>query len=202
MIRINLLPPEERAVKSRRNVPVSWFAWPAAAAGLLVAAGAMSTAMQFSRISSLSREISQAERETAALAPQIARIDALAREKADMDLRISLVKGLESSRYVRTQLLDEASRQVPDHVWLTGVRETSPGVVQLDGVTFSNLMVADFMQRLESSPLYDGVDLTVSERGVIEDREVTKFTLTARLSAELGVTGAPAPKNNVHKREQ
>ena len=118
-----------------------------------------------------------------------------------MDLRISLIKRLESSRYVRVQMMDEVSRTLPDHVWLSAVRETSPGRVQLEGTTFSNLMVADFMQRLEDSPLFEGVDLSISQKGTMEDRDVIRFTLTANCSADLGVTAAQPVKQPIQKRE-
>ncbi len=202
MIRINLLPPDERVARARKGPVVPWFAWPVAAAAAITLLAFATVGMQASRIRVLEKDISKAEAETASLAPQIERIGQLARERADMDLRMSLLKRLESSRYVRVQMLDELSRQLPDHVWLTALREAGPGRVQIDGVTFSNLMVADFMQRLESSPLYESVDLTVSERGTMEDRDVLKFTLTAHVSADLGVTGpVPEPKQGVRRRE-
>jgi len=201
MIRINLLPPEERTGAARKGPSVSWAVWPAAAAVLLVATMFVSVAVQSARIKSLSREVSKAEVETASYAPQIERIGQLAKERADMDLRISLIRRLESSRYVRVQMLDEISRTLPDHVWLTAVHETSPGKVQVEGVTFSNLMVADFMQRLDESPLFEGVDLTVSQRGTMEDRDVIRFTLTANCAADLGVTAAAPSKQPIQRRE-
>lgn len=202
MIRINLLPQEERTVRARRAPSVGWAVLPATAAAALVVLVALSTAMQTSKIHSLQKDISSAEKQTAALAPQIQRISDLAHERADMDLRISLIRRLESSRYVRVQMMDELSRQLPDHMWLTSARETSPGHVDLEGVTFSNLMVSDFMQRLENSPLYENVDLVVTEKGTIEDRDVIKFTMTAQVSGNLGVTGEPAaPKQTVRRRE-
>ncbi len=202
MIRINLLPAEERVGQARKMPAVSWMVGPVTAAAALVMVIFAATAVQTAQIRSLEKEVSKAERETASLAPQIDRIGQLAKERADMDLRISLIKRLESSRYVRVQMLDEVSRQLPDHVWLSGVKESTPGSVQITGVTFSNLMVADFMQRLENSPLYEKVDLSVSEKGTMEDRDVIKFTLTAQVSAELGVTApAPPPKSKVTKRE-
>jgi hypothetical protein len=44
--------------------------------------------------------------------------------------------------------------------------------VQIEGVTFSNLVVADLMSRLESSDLFEKVDLVVTEKGAIEGRDV------------------------------
>ena len=49
------------------------------------------------------------------------------------------------------KLVDELSRCVPEHLWLTSYEEQG-NKVQIEGVTFSNLLVADFMTRLEASP--------------------------------------------------
>ena len=97
MIRINLLPAEERVGTSRKMPAVSWMAWPAAAAAMLVLSIFGSAVVQSSGINSLEKEVGKAEHETAALAPQIQRIGDLAKERADMDLRISLIKRLEAS---------------------------------------------------------------------------------------------------------
>ena len=66
---------------------------------------------------------------------------------------------------------------------LTSYEETAnPNQVQIQGVTFSNLLVADFMSRLESSPLYGTVDLIVAEKGTIDQRNVVKFKITALMT--------------------
>ena len=54
--------------------------------------------------------------------------------------------------------------------------------MKIEGVTFSNLLVADLMSRLEASPLYGNVDLVVAERGQIDQRNVVKFTITAKMT--------------------
>jgi Tfp pilus assembly protein PilN len=71
---------------------------------------------------------------------------------------------------------------VPEHLWLTVYEETSTDQVKIEGVTFSNLLVADFMSRLEASPLYGTVDLVVAEKGTIDQRTVVKFTVTAKMT--------------------
>ena len=54
--------------------------------------------------------------------------------------------------------------------------------MQVEGVTFSNLLVADFMSRMEASPLYGNVDLVVAEKGTIDQRSVVKFKITASMT--------------------
>jgi hypothetical protein len=38
------------------------------------------------------------------------------------------------------------------------------------------------MSRLEASPLYEGVDLVIAEKGTIDQRNVVKFKVTASMS--------------------
>jgi type IV pilus assembly protein PilN len=81
------------------------------------------------------------------------------------------------------KLVDEISKCIPEHLWLTSFEEM-PGAnkIQVEGVTFSNILVADFMSRLEASPLYGGVDLIVAEKGTIDQRNVVKFKVTAAMT--------------------
>jgi Tfp pilus assembly protein PilN len=94
-----------------------------------------------------------------------------------------VISGLDKQRLTRVKLVDEVSKCVPEHLWLSQFEEV-PGAnrVQVEGVTFSNLIVADFMSRLEASPLYEGVDLVIAEKGTIDQRNVVKFKVTASMS--------------------
>ena len=45
-------------------------------------------------------------------------------------------------------------------------------------MTFSNLIIADLMIRLDRSPLFSNVALAIASRGIIEERDVVQFKLT------------------------
>ena len=92
-----------------------------------------------------------------------------------------MIQDLDKTRLQRVMLVDELSRCVPEHLWLTSYDETGNKVL-IEGVTFSNLIVADFMTRLEASPLYGTVDLILAEKGVIDNRNVVKFKVTALMT--------------------
>ena len=64
------------------------------------------------------------------------------------------------------------------------MNQQGPGRVSLTGVTFSNLIVADFMMRMERSPMFADVDLTTTYRGEIDERNVVEFSITARVTPE------------------
>jgi type IV pilus assembly protein PilN len=185
MIRINLLPREEKA---QRKAPISFKAGelliPVAvvAAALLVMMG---TALsQNARISSLQKSIAQIDAESRALAPQIERVNRLAQERAELDLRLGIIAKLEKGRTQSVQVMDELARCVPDHMWLTSAQQDASTSLSIEGVTMSNLVVSDFMSRLERSPMFAGVELGVAERGKVTARDVVKFRLTCQVTPD------------------
>jgi type IV pilus assembly protein PilN len=141
-------------------------------------------AMQRARITSLRADIAQAEVELRGLRPQIDRIDKLVAEREELNLRLSIIQGLSRDRYRAVETMDNIADEVPDYLWLTRLAETASGQVTVEGLTFSNLMVADLMSRMEGSDVFDNVALTVAERAKANsssERPVLSFTVTARV---------------------
>jgi type IV pilus assembly protein PilN len=185
MIRINLLP---REGKAKRGPAISFKAGdmvlPAvilAASGLVVAGTAVS---QRSRAATLTRSIADIDAQSRALAPQIARVQRLAQERAELDLRLGIINKLEQGRTQSVRLMDELARCVPDHLWLTGASQDASSTLSIEGVTFSNLVVSDFMSRLERSPMFANVELDVAERNTQSDHEVVKFKVTCQVTPD------------------
>lgn len=185
MIRINLLPREEKAqrrVSFNFNagdivVPVGVLA----AAGLVIAGTALS---QGSRIGSLEKSIAEVEAQSRELAPQIERVNQLARERAELDLRLGIINRLEKGRTQSVQVMDELARCVPDHLWLGSAVQSSETSLNIEGTTFSNLVVSDFMSRLERSPMFSNVELQIAERATVEESNVVKFTVSCQVTPD------------------
>jgi type IV pilus assembly protein PilN len=188
MIRINLLPREEKAQRQpiQFDLNIGDMVMPVVmiAAAALVIAGSMMS--QRSRQSALEKSIQQVDAESRALAPQIARVNQLAQERAELDLRMGIITKLEKGRTQSVRLMDELARCVPDHLWLTGASQDASGRLQLEGVTYSNLVVSDFMSRLERSSMFGDVELAVAERGNVTDKSVVKFQLSASVNPDKG----------------
>jgi len=185
MIRINLLPREEKA---QRRVAIEFKAGElliplgVLIASVLVIAG---TALsQHSRMSALQHSISEMDAESRDLAPQIERVNRLAQERAELDLRLGIINKLEKGRTQSVRIMDELARCVPDHLWMTMAQQDAGTQLNLEGVTYSNLVVSDFMSRLERSPLFANVELGVAETGQIIDRDVVKFRITCQVTPD------------------
>ncbi len=184
MIRINLLPKEEKAQRWAVNFQAGDLVVPVAivaAAALVMLGTALS---QNARITALNRSIAEIDAQSRALAPQIERVNRLAQERAELDLRLGIISKLEKGRTQSVRLMDELARCVPDHLWLTLAQQDAGSKLSLEGVTYSNLVVSDFMSRLERSPLFASVELGVAERGQVASKDVVKFRISCQITPD------------------
>ncbi len=181
MIRINLLPAEDRAKKKELHLPEMSTVYLVAAIVIFVAAITVTGSVQQHRVRSLEKKIEVAKEESRKLAPQLAKIKQITKEREEVNRRLNLITSLDRHRYYRVKLLNDISYKLPVNCWLTEINELSPNNFAINGITFSNFTVADMMSNLENSTLVTSVDLKVAERGQIKKREVMKFSLSANV---------------------
>jgi len=181
MIRINLLPRDERQTRRALQLPKMGSLMPVLVLLLVIALFGAVSVFQTLQIGRLKSDIARAEQESAKLKPQIQTIQDLTVKREELQRRLNVIQDLDKTRLQRVMLVSELSKCVPEHLWLTSYEEAG-NKVTIEGVTFSNLLVADFMTRLEASPLYGSVDLLVAEKGTIDQRNVVKFKVTALMT--------------------
>jgi type IV pilus assembly protein PilN len=178
MIRVNLLPKDERVHKSApTQFKAGEYVIPVVIVVATAAVVAGTSVAQRMATVNLSKSIVEVESQSRALAPQIERVNRLAQEKAELDLRMGIIGRLQEGRTSGVRVMDELARCVPEHLWLSSATQDGGTVLNLQGTTFSNLVVSDFMSRLERSPMFSAVTLESAERGEIDSRPVVKFTL-------------------------
>jgi Tfp pilus assembly protein PilN len=128
----------------------------------------------------------------------IARRDSLVRQ-------LGIIQQIDDSRYVWPHILDEISRALPPYTWITTISQLSakpilpqrdstskaardstrkatppaePIVVfQIVGNTVDIQALTRFMRVLESSPFMQNVTINKSNVVLVDNREVTEFTL-------------------------
>ena len=185
MIRVNLLPKDERAHHSHAptQFKVGEYVIPIAVIAAVTAVVMGTTVAQQMAVASVSKSISDVDAQARALAPQIERVNRLAQEKAELDLRLGVISRLEDGRTSSVRMMDELAKCVPDHMWLGSVLQGDGSALNLEGQTFSNLVVSDFMARLERSSMFANVTLETAERGTTtDDRSVVKFRLHCQIT--------------------
>lgn len=179
MIRINLLPQEDAPRQINIKMPAIGAFVPFAIFGAAVVACVAVFFVQQGSLRTVKGQVAEAKKESQALAPQIARIKQLQREREQLDQRLDVITNLDEERYFRVHLMSEIARRLPENCWLTGLNEVSPTQFEITGITFSNFLVADFLRDLQASDYYRSLDLVKIERGEIEDVRVLNFTITA-----------------------
>jgi len=189
MIRINLLPRDEIVTRRAWNIPqVSNFAPLVLVAITLVTCGAIHQ-LQANHIKTLRRTVAEEEMETRKLAPEIAKIKRLNQQRKDLNDRLDVITELDGDRYFRVHIMDELNRSLPDNMWLTRWEENGDGSYSVEGVTFSNFLVSDFLQNVSNSPWFTSINLLVAEKGEIGDVRVIKFKAQARTTSPVTNTG-------------
>lgn len=180
MIRINLLPKDEQPKVRTIQLPNIGVFAPLVIVLLtfLVIGGAH--VYQGQAIKALKETIAIEEAESRRLAPEIAKIKRLNKQRKDLNDRLDVITRLDGDRYFRVHIMDELNRTMPEHMWLTRFEDVGGDSYAVEGVTFSNFLISDFLQSLTSSPYFGGVSLLVAEKGDIGEVQVIKFKARAQ----------------------
>lgn len=184
MIKINLLPSEERSGKRKISLPtISGGAILWVSLGVFVYAGAVAGiwVLQSRKITDYETRIQALKEESARLAPQLAKIRKLTAEREEVNKRLGIIASLDKDRYLHVRMMNDLAVQVPDNCWIDEVNESGGTTVEIKGITFSNFIIADFMTSLEGSGRFKDVALKKAQEGDIEDVRVVKFELVAKL---------------------
>jgi len=184
MIKINLLPSEERSSKRKISLPtISGGAVLWVGLGVFVYAGAVAGiwVLQSRKITDYETRIQALKDESARLAPQLAKIRKLTAEREEVNKRLGIIASLDKDRYLHVRMMNDLAVQVPDNCWVEEVNETGGSAVEIKGITFSNFIIADFMSSLERSGRFTDVALKKAEEGDIDEVRVVKFEVIAKL---------------------
>jgi type IV pilus assembly protein PilN len=147
MPRINLLPwREAERIKRQRDFGVAMAG--AVVAGVLVIISSMFAYSQMidnqkDRNNRLTAEIVELEK-------SITEIDGLERQKERLLARMEIIEQLQKSRPEIVHLFDGVARQLPEGVYLTGLKQTGSRV-EVRGVAQSSTRVSALMRQIDAS---------------------------------------------------
>ena len=176
MIKINLLPREERAKGVPLNTRVILGAVCGAVVLLAMAYGWYWLSGEVSRLES---SITQTQADLRRFDELAKQVDLFRAEKKRLEDKIKIIETLVAAQGGPVQLLDEVSKALPAEVWLTTLNRTGKRL-EISGIAFSNFNVANLMTNLgKAGNLLTNVDLVISEKTSIEDVPMERFTITA-----------------------
>lgn len=147
---------------------------------IVVALVAITLLSQSNSIGGLNRNIYQLNTKLTELKVYKATVDSLEKRERELGSLIKPIRLLNQNRFFIAHVLDEISARVPQFTWLISLK-IGQSDMTLKGVTASNLLVADFMNRLEESSYISNVDLTVLLKKTIGNQEMMDFSLTANV---------------------
>src|SRR5437868_563470 len=176
MIRVNLLPHREEK-RRRRQQQFAVLAGIVAVIGLL-AAGAVWVFFD-QQVDQQQRNVAYMKSEIDKLDKQIEEIRKIREETASLLAKKQVVEGLQSNRSEPVQLLDQLLRQLPEGVYLKGIKQTGPKV-NIMGYAQSNARVSTLMRNLGASPYLENPELIEIRASVAPDKSgsrVNEFTM-------------------------
>jgi type IV pilus assembly protein PilN len=203
VILINLLPHREAARKRRREAFYVSLGLSAVFGGVIAGGVFLWYAAQ---ISSQQTKNSVLAQEIKVLEGQIKEISTLQQEIAALKARQQAVEDLQADRNMPVHLLNELVRQLPDGVYVTGVKQENQ-VISIAGMAQSNERVSELLRNLAGGSPYltrpelieiVAANVTLAPR---DQRRVSSFNMRVRLlrssevakAAAAAASGASAP---------
>jgi type IV pilus assembly protein PilN len=176
MLRINLLAAHE----VRKEKSQQWlFQGFILSFLILIAAIFVIFWMLENQVKNLNKEKLALERQTREAAVLQKEIKELKDKKDIFQNRLTVLQNLEKDRHGPVQMMDFLSTTLPvNQLWLTSLKEVGTEI-KIEGITLSNEILAEYMKRLETLPLFKQVDLVQSTQAAFKDLKVKQFTLIA-----------------------
>jgi type IV pilus assembly protein PilN len=202
VILINLLPHREAARKKRQDVFNASLGASALAGGLIAGIVFLWLQGQISSQESLNNLLTQEIRK---LDAQIKDISALEAEIAALRARQQAVENLQADRNMPVHLLSELTRQFPEGVFITSMRQDNQ-LISMQGTAQSQERVSELLRNLAyHSPWFTKPELIEIVAANValgkEQRRVANFTVRVRMlrasevqkPAASGAAAGPAP---------
>jgi type IV pilus assembly protein PilN len=176
MIRINLIPePERKEVKGIGEI----FIGICVLVALFVAIAAIHI-LQGNKIEEVNRRIAKAERRIKELEAVKKKVDEFKAKNAELNRRIEIINVLEKNRTGPLYVMDALSHAMPNKAWIDEFTEKG-GQTKLVGVADNEFTVADFMQALQTSPYFVGVELGVIKKTEMRKLDLRTFVINTKL---------------------
>lgn len=176
MIRINLVPaPERREIRGLGEIFLGLF--------VLVALFAVIIALniiQNKKIEDVNGRVVKAEKRIRELEAVKKKVDDFKARNNELNRRIEIINVLERNRTGPLYVMDSLADAIPNKAWIDEFAEKGQ-IAKFTGVADNEFTVADFMQALQDSPYFVGVELGVIQKTEIRKQDLRNFIISTRL---------------------
>lgn len=188
MIKVNLVPEEQRKkvreVKFKKptlRIPKLDMIF---AILLLLGSIGVVAWLNFSKdaaLRKLNNDIAEAQRQLKELEKERKMVEDIERQQKELKEWVSLVQDLNKGRSLHFHVMDELNKLKPEYMWLVLFEETNQNF-KLNGKTFSNYMISNFMDKLNSSSYFTTVKLVEISETEEKEHSVIGFQLSGRIT--------------------
>jgi Tfp pilus assembly protein PilN len=161
--------------------------------GLFIALSVLSYFVKRHTIAQLQGEIQTAVADSIKYSESIRLINDIKERENGIQERIEVIRRVDQNRYLWSKLMAGINDALPSATWLTRIETISPFPnldFKIEGVSFSNIEIANFMRRLEKLYNINQVRLLTSRESTIEGMSTMAFTI------ECSSNRSPQPEMN------
>ncbi len=204
MVRINLLPKEEKARRRGAGLARPVIKMPTGIDNyigivvlvLVIIVLSIIHIRQKNIIKNLNVQIEQTRQELRKLDEVVKLVKELDRKRKDLDARIEIIRDLNRGRYEKAKFLYTISSLLPDYCWFQTM-EVRGALITIKGITFSNQVIADLMRKMQGSKMFSTVELKNIVGKDVDEHSVMEFDLSSNLRS----SGAPAQTERPPKKK-
>lgn len=137
---------------------------------------------QNNKIKAVNNNISNSKTKLNSLNAVINKINDKEKKKKRLEDIIKAIGDLKKMQAGPARIFDEINILIPSDIWLTSVVE-SGGNIKIDGYSFSDPGIANFMKNLDTSKYFLNVELLEIQQAAVEGEKVKKFTLNTAIES-------------------
>lgn len=174
MIHINLLP--IRQIKQRLQVRNEIAAFFVLIGIVVMLIGSFATG-QLLTINGLKNENKTLTAKKASYQGALNEIEELKKAKKEQETKLDVIKKLKTGSQVTVHLMDVIAKIFPaNRLWLTSMQQNETNL-DISGVALDNATIAQFMQSINDSKSFSGVQLSQTQQTTISGAKLKSFTL-------------------------
>ncbi len=188
MIKVNLVPEEQRKkvreVKFKKpslRIPKFDMIFSVLLLGAAIAGVFFLNFQKDLKLKKLDSDIANAQRQLKELEKERKMVEDIERQQAELKEWVSLVQSLNEGRALHFHVMDELNKLKPEYMWLISFEESNQSF-KLNGKTFSNYMISNFLDRLNASPYFTNVKLDEIKETEEKEHSVIAFQLSGSIS--------------------
>ena len=153
--------------------------------------------MQDKELNSLNARIDKAQKRIKELEVVKKKVDDFKARNTELNRRIEIIKVLEDSRTGPLYVMDSLGKDIPNRAWVDEFGEKGLNAT-MTGIADNEFTIADFLEALQKSPYFKGVELGVIKKTSLRNQDLRSFVITSRLD----YTGGKRAKENNAKEKK